>query len=249
MSDPAVLHCASATPNGRSLVADLAGIRKTYFKPDGEVLVHALDGIDLSIAAGEYVAIMGASGSGKSTLMNILGCLDRPTAGSYLLDGHDVATTDDDQLSRVRREKIGFVFQAFNLISELSAVENVEVPLFYQGVPRAERYVRAMHRVEQVGLGARAAHRPREMSGVEQQRVAIARALVNDPAVIMADEPTGNLDSKTGATILDLLSGLHEAGMTIIVVTHDEHIADRCERIVRLADGQVESDIAHRPTK
>ncbi|MCH7798083.1 MAG: ABC transporter ATP-binding protein [Planctomycetes bacterium] len=249
MSDQAVLHAPVPSANGRSRVAHLTGIRKTYFKPDGEVLVHALDGIDMSIAAGEYLAVMGASGSGKSTLMNILGCLDQPTGGSYLLDGHDVAAMDDDELSRIRREKIGFVFQAFNLISELSAVENVEVPLFYQGVPRHERYERAMKQVEQVGLGDRATHRPSELSGGEQQRVAIARALVNDPAVIMADEPTGNLDSKTGAAILELLSGLHDSGMTIIVVTHDDRIADRCQRIVRLTDGRIESDTVNRPRR
>ena len=237
----------STSGNGHAVVAGLRGIRKTYYKPDGSVLVDALDGIDLHIHAGEYIAVMGASGSGKSTLMNILGCLDRPTAGSYQLDGRDVATMDDDELSRVRREKIGFVFQAFNLISELNTIENVEVPLFYQGVPRAERHVRALRRVEQVGLADRAGHRPTELSGGEQQRVAIARALVNDPAVIMADEPTGNLDSKTGTAILDLLSGLHEQGMTIIVVTHDDRIADRCQRIIRLTDGLVESDTVHRP--
>jgi len=239
----------NSSGNGHAVVAGLSGIRKTYFKPDGSVLVNALDGVDMRISAGEYVAIMGASGSGKSTMMNILGCLDRPTAGSYLLDGRDVATMDDDELSRVRREKIGFVFQAFNLISELNSIENVEVPLFYQGVPRAERQERALRRVAQVGLADRATHRPPELSGGQQQRVAIARALVNDPAVIMADEPTGNLDSKTGAAILDLLSQLHDQGMTVLVVTHDDRIADRCQRIVRLADGLVESDVVHRPKR
>ncbi len=237
----------NSSGNGRALVAGLRGIRKTYYKPDGSVLVDALDGVDLQIHAGEYIAVMGASGSGKSTLMNILGCLDRATAGTYLLDGRDVSTMDDDDLSRVRGEKIGFVFQAFNLISELNAIENVEVPLFYKGVPRAERHERAMRCVEQVGLADRASHRPKELSGGEQQRVAIARALVNDPAVILADEPTGNLDSKTGSAILDLLTNVHEKGMTIIVVTHDDRIADRCERIVRLADGLIESDTVHRP--
>ncbi len=236
----------NSSRNGHAPVADLRGVRKTYFKPDGSVLVDALDGIDLQIRAGEYIAVMGASGSGKSTLMNILGCLDRATAGSYVLDGRDVSTMDDDELSRVRREKLGFVFQAFNLISELNAVENVEVPLFYQGVPRAERHQRAMRCVERVGLADRASHRPYELSGGQQQRVAIARALVNDPAVIMADEPTGNLDSKTGAAILGMLTELHEQGMTIIVVTHDERIADRCERIVRLADGLIDSDTVRR---
>ncbi len=239
----------STSGNGHAVVAGLRGIRKTYYKPDGSVLVDALDGIDLHIHAGEYIAVMGASGSGKSTLMNILGCLDRPTAGSYQLDGRDVATMDDDELSRVRREKIGFVFQAFNLISELNTIENVEVPLFYQGVPRAERHVRALRCVEQVGLADRASHRPTELSGGQQQRVAIARALVNDPAVIMADEPTGNLDSKTGVAILDLLSELHEQGMTILVVTHDDRIADRCQRIIRLTDGLVESDTVHKPVR
>ncbi len=237
----------NSSSNGHALVAGLRGIRKTYFKPDGTVLVDALDGVNLQIHAGEYIAVMGASGSGKSTLMNILGCLDRATAGSYMLDGRDVSTMDDDELSQIRGEKIGFVFQAFNLISELTAIENVEVPLFYRGVPRPERYRRAMRCVEQVGLADRASHRPSELSGGQQQRVAIARALVNDPAVIMADEPTGNLDSKTGAAILGLLSDLHDQGMTIIVVTHDDRIADRCQRIVRLADGLIDSDIAHRP--
>ncbi len=237
----------NSSGNGHAVVAGLRGIRKTYYKPDGTVLVDALDGVDLQIHAGEYIAVMGASGSGKSTLMNILGCLDRATAGSYMLDGRDVSTMDDDELSQIRGEKIGFVFQAFNLISELTAIENVEVPLFYRGVPRPERYRRAMRCVEQVGLADRASHRPSELSGGQQQRVAIARALVNDPAVIMADEPTGNLDSKTGAAILGLLSDLHDQGMTIIVVTHDDRIADRCQRIVRLADGLIDSDIAHRP--
>jgi len=229
--------------NGHPVVADLTGIHRTYYKADGTVLVDALAGIDMRILRGEFVAIMGASGSGKSTLMNILGCLDRATAGAYRLDGRDVAMMDDDDLSRVRREKIGFVFQAFNLISELNTIENVEVPLFYQGVRREERQVRAMRRVEQVGLADRATHRPSELSGGQQQRVAIARALVNDPAVIMADEPTGNLDSKTGTSILNLLSQLHDEGMTIIVVTHDNQIADRCQRIVRLSDGLIESDV------
>ncbi len=237
----------NSSGNGHALVAGLRGIRKTYYKPDGGVLCDALAGVDLQIHAGEYIAVMGASGSGKSTLMNILGCLDRATAGSYLLDGRDVSSMDDDELSRVRREKIGFVFQAFNLISELNAIENVEVPLFYQGVPRAERHKRAMRRVEQVGLADRASHRPMELSGGQQQRVAIARALVNDPAVIMADEPTGNLDSKTGAAILGLLKELHEQGMTIIVVTHDDRIADQCQRIIRLTDGLIDSDTVHRP--
>jgi putative ABC transport system ATP-binding protein len=231
------------TPNGQNPVAELRSIRKTYYKADGTVLVEALAGVDLRIDPGEYVAVMGASGSGKSTLMNILGCLDRATAGSYRLDGRDVSAMADTELSRVRRERIGFVFQAFNLISELSSLENVEVPLFYQGLPRSERRDRALECITRVGLADRAHHRPSELSGGQQQRVAIARALVNSPAVIMADEPTGNLDSKTGLAILELLAELHANGMTIIMVTHDERVADHCGRIVRLADGAIESDI------
>ena len=236
------------TTNGQQPVAELRSVRKTYYKADGSVLVEALAGVDLQIDPGEYLAVMGASGSGKSTLMNILGCLDRATAGSYRLDGRDVSAMDDDELSRVRRERIGFVFQAFNLISQLSSVENVEVPLFYQGLPRAQRHERALARIAQVGLADRGLHRPSELSGGQQQRVAIARALVNDPAVIMADEPTGNLDTKTGLAILELLAELHQSGMTIIVVTHDERVADRCERIIRLSDGFIESDIITRRT-
>ena len=227
--------------NGQQTVADLRRITKTYFKPDGSVLVEALREVDLLIETGQYLAIMGASGSGKSTLMNILGCLDQPTAGSYLLDGRDVSSMEDDELSRVRREKIGFVFQAFNLISQLNAIENVEVPLFYHGVHRRERHRRAAEQLEAVGLGDRLTHRPPELSGGEQQRVAIARALINNPSIIMADEPTGNLDSKTGAAILGLLVELHQQGMTIIVVTHDSRVADQCQRIIQLADGEIES--------
>lgn len=238
----------AARPNGDaagnpSLVADLRRITKVYYKPDGSVLVEALKGVDLQIAAGEYVAIMGASGSGKSTMMNILGCLDRPTSGEYFLDGRDVARMDDDELSRVRGKKIGFVFQAFNLISELTIVENVEVPLFYQGVPKAIRRERAIEKLKIVGLGDRLGHRPKELSGGQQQRVAVARALVTDPAIIMADEPTGNLDSRTGEAILQLITDLHKSGLTIIMVTHDERVADRCERVVRLRDGEIESDV------
>ena len=236
------MHADPPSSNGQQTVADLRKITKTYFKPDGSVLVEALREVDLLIEAGQYLAIMGASGSGKSTLMNILGCLDQPTAGSYLLDGRDVSTMEDDELSRARREKIGFVFQAFNLISQLNAIENVEVPLFYHGVHRHERRRRATERLEAVGLGDRLTHRPPELSGGEQQRVAIARALINNPSIIMADEPTGNLDSKTGAAILELLAELHQKGMTIIVVTHDQRVADQCQRIIQLADGAIESD-------
>ena len=236
------MHADPPRSNGQQTVADLRKITKTYFKPDGSVLVEALRKVDLLIETGQYLAIMGASGSGKSTLMNILGCLDQPTAGSYLLDGRDVSSMEDDELSRARREKIGFVFQAFNLISQLNAIENVEVPLFYHGVHRRERHRRAVERLEAVGLGDRLTHRPPELSGGEQQRVAIARALINNPSIIMADEPTGNLDSKTGAAILELLAELHQQGMTIIVVTHDQRVADQCQRIIQLADGAIESD-------
>lgn len=222
--------------------ARLTGIRKTYYKPDGSVLVDALKGLDLLIPRGEYIAIMGASGSGKSTLMNILGCLDRPSEGVYELDGAAVEKLDDDELSRVRGEKIGFVFQAFNLISELTIAENVEIPLLYRGISASERRERAAESLKIVGLENRMTHRPRELSGGQQQRAAIARALVGKPAILMADEPTGNLDSSTGKSILETFETLHAAGLTLIMVTHDDRIADRCERVVRLSDGMLESD-------
>lgn len=231
-------RCATSGP----AVAELTDIRKVYYKPDGSVLVEALRGVDVTVREGEYIAIMGASGSGKSTMMNILGCLDRPTSGMYRLDGHDVSTLSDDELSKIRGEKIGFVFQAFNLISELTIVENVAVPLFYQRVNRAERRRRAIATLERVGLGDRLTHRPKELSGGQQQRVAIARALVTEPSVIMADEPTGNLDTATGDAILKTIEELHQSGMTIIVVTHDDDIAQHCQRIVRLKDGFLEWD-------
>ena len=222
--------------------AILEGLTKHYYKPDGTILVEALRGIDLVIPSGEYCAIMGASGSGKSTLMNLLGCLDRPSSGRYLLDGIDVSGLDDNALSRVRGRRIGFVFQAFNLVSELTIVENVEVPLFYQGVSRAERRARAIERLSLVGLEDRLGHRPSELSGGQQQRVAIARSLVTDPAIIMADEPTGNLDTATGDAILDIFQQLHAEGMTMIMVTHDPKIADHCQRVVTLEDGLVATD-------
>ncbi len=223
-------------------LVELREIRKIYYKPDGSVLVEALRGVDLSIPHGQYVAIMGASGSGKSTMMNVLGCLDRPTSGAFLLEGRDIASFDDEGLSEFRGRRIGFVFQAFNLISELTVEENVETPLFYQRVPKAERRQRAIDKLERVGLGDRLGHRPRELSGGQQQRAAIARSLVTEPALLLADEPTGNLDSATGAAILDLFDELHHAGMTIIIVTHDDSVAARCQRIIRLADGQIETD-------
>jgi putative ABC transport system ATP-binding protein len=230
-------------------VAELRGLRKTYFKPDGSVMVEALRGVDVTIRQGEYVAVMGSSGSGKSTLMNILGCLDRPTAGQYLLDGRDIGGMDDSTLSEYRGRKIGFVFQAFNLIPELTIDENVAVPLFYQRVPTRERLERARDTLALVGLGDRLDHRPRELSGGQQQRVAIARALVTRPVVLMADEPTGNLDSATGRAILATFDRLNDQGMTIVMVTHDPVVAKRCKRVVRLADGVVESDVRQTPVR
>ena len=246
-------HTTNAQPAGletesrsREAIASIRSIEKTYYKPDGSVLVTALDEVDLEIPRGQYLSIMGASGSGKSTLMNILGCLDTPTSGSYELDGIDVAGLDDVSLSRVRGQKIGFVFQAFNLISELDIVENVCVPLLYQGVPRQERRNRALQALEEVGLSDRIGHRPRELSGGQQQRVAVARALVTRPAIILADEPTGNLDSKTEATLLNLFDELHRDGMTLIIVTHEQALANRSERTVSLRDGEIEHDIDNR---
>jgi putative ABC transport system ATP-binding protein len=224
-------------------VAELRALKKTYYKPDGTVMVEALRGIDICIRRGEYVAIMGASGSGKSTLMNILGCLDGPTGGVYMLGGQDVTTMGDEELSQFRGRTIGFVFQAFNLIPQLTVEENVEVPLFYQDVPKAVRRARAIEALGLVGLADRLGHRPRELSGGQQQRVAIARALVTRPVVLMADEPTGNLDSATGAAILGTFDDLHRQGMTIIMVTHDNAVAARCQRVIRLRDGLVESDL------
>lgn len=229
-------------PKATKAVARLENIRKTYYKPDGSIMVEALRGVDLEIPGGEYIAIMGASGSGKSTLMNILGCLDRPTEGRYILDGTPAEELEDEALSSFRGKKIGFVFQAFNLIPQLTIEENVSVPLFYQGVHKHERIERAKSKLDMVGLGDRLGHRPRELSGGQQQRVAIARSLITEPVILMADEPTGNLDSKTGEAILTMFEGLHSGGMTIIMVTHDDSVADRCERIVRLRDGSIERD-------
>lgn len=226
-------------------IAELRSVRKVYYKPDGTVLVEALRGVDLSMMRGQYTAIMGSSGSGKSTLMNILGCLDRPTDGDYLLNGENVSHMDDESLSQFRGQTIGFVFQSFNLISQLTIEENVEAPLLYRGVNKHDRRERAIESLELVGLGNRLGHRPSELSGGQQQRVAIARALVGDPLVLMADEPTGNLDSTTGEAILQIIDDLHAGGMTIIMVTHDDEIADRCQRVIRLRDGLIETDIVN----
>jgi len=232
----------SADESQTASTVQLKAIRKVYYKPDGSVLVAALQGIDLEIRRGAYLAIMGQSGSGKSTLMNILGCLDRPTDGEYLLDGANVADLDDEQISVIRGQKIGFVFQAFNLISALTIQENVEVPLFYQGIKPAIRTQRAMESLELVGLGDRRTHRPSELSGGQQQRAAIARAIVSSPSIIMADEPTGNLDTATGKAILAIFDSLHDKGMTIIMVTHETEVAGHCNRIITLRDGFIETD-------
>jgi putative ABC transport system ATP-binding protein len=219
-------------------LAELIDLAKSY-RMGADMVVEALRGVTLRIEEGDYLAIMGASGSGKSTLLNLLGCLDRPTSGRYLLGGEDVSQLSDGELSEVRGRRIGFVFQSFNLIPQLSALDNIEVPLFYQGMHRRDRRRRATALAEQVGLGQRARHKPMELSGGEQQRVAIARALANDPLIILADEPTGNLDSKTGLDILTIFDDLAARGRTLIVVTHDEKIARRTHRTVRLADGRV----------
>jgi putative ABC transport system ATP-binding protein len=237
--DPALL----SAPHWGDPVAQLRGVTKVYYKPDGSVLVEALRGVDLEIPQGQYLAIMGASGSGKSTLMNVLGCLDRPTAGDYTLQGQPVASLSDEALSHMRGRKIGFIFQAFNLISQLTVEENVETPLLYQGIGQAPRRKRAIEALELVGLGDRLGHRPNQLSGGQQQRAAIARALAAEPVILMADEPTGNLDTATGEAILKLFDELHAKGMTIIMVTHGDEVAERCERVIRMRDGLIESDV------
>ena len=204
--------------------------------------LRVLREIDITINSGEYVAIMGPSGSGKSTLLNMIGCLDRPSSGSYHLGGEDVSQLADDELSAIRGARIGFVFQSFNLIAQLNVIENIEIPMFYQSYSEAESTERAVELAKMVGLGDRVNHRPSELSGGQQQRVAIARALSNDPLIILADEPTGNLDSSSGADILDILDRLHEEGKTLVVVTHDEGIARHAQRVIRLFDGRVAED-------
>jgi putative ABC transport system ATP-binding protein len=216
-------------------------IKKIY--EVGATQIEAVAGVDLEVAANEYVAIMGPSGSGKSTFMNILGCLDTPTEGSYHLNGNLVSNLGDDELARIRNKEIGFVFQTFNLLPRATALQNVELPLVYGGVPASARRERAMESLRAVGLLDRAAHRPNELSGGQRQRVAIARALVNNPSLILADEPTGNLDSRTGEEIMLIFKKIHEAGNTIMIVTHEEYIAEHTKRIVRLLDGKIASDV------
>jgi putative ABC transport system ATP-binding protein len=212
----------------------------------GDEAVHALSGVSLDIDRNEFVAIMGPSGSGKSTLMNIIGCLDVPTSGSYSLDGEMVATKSEGELAEIRNRMIGFVFQTFNLIPRSNIFHNVELPLIYGGMPKAERRDRTEHAIEQVGLADRMKHKPNELSGGQRQRVAIARALVFNPSIILADEPTGNLDSKTGEEIMSMFDNLHNDGQTIILVTHEDHIAAHAHRTIRLRDGKVETDIMNR---
>jgi putative ABC transport system ATP-binding protein len=228
-------------PHG-PLVIEIEGVTKLYKM--GSEIIHALRGVDVKIHRNEYLAIMGPSGSGKSTLMNMLGCLDTPTAGHYEFSQKNVATMTDDELAEIRNREIGFVFQTFNLLPRSTALHNVELPLIYAGLGRTDRLAKAQLALENVGLGERMGHKPNELSGGQRQRVAIARALVNDPSIILADEPTGNLDSKTGEEIMALFEQLYEQGNTIIVVTHEEDIARHARRIVRLRDGLIESDTA-----
>ena len=218
---------------------------KKIYNP-GENEVRALDGIDLDIEKGDLVAIVGHSGSGKSTLMNMLGCLDTPTSGKYVLDGQDVASMTDNQLADVRNKEIGFIFQGFNLISNLDAVGNVELPLVYRGVSKNERKQLAMEALKSVGLEERMKHNPNEMSGGQQQRVAVARAVAAKPPIILADEPTGNLDTKSTQEIMEILKELHRSGRTVIIITHDEEIASQAHRVIRILDGRIEEDYCNR---
>jgi putative ABC transport system ATP-binding protein len=229
-----------------SALIDIRDVTKTY-EMGAETIVHALDGVSLAIEAGDYVAIMGPSGSGKSTLMNLIGCLDTPSTGSYVLKGREISAMNDDELAQIRNKEIGFIFQTFNLLPRADAVQNVELPLVYSGLPRKDRKARAEKALDAVGLGMRKHHRPNEMSGGQRQRVAIARALVNDPSILLADEPTGNLDSKTGDEILALMDELHRGGNTIILVTHEDELAQHAARVVRLRDGKIVSDVRNLP--
>src|SRR5436190_5496177 len=231
------------------LVAQVRELSKIYRKPGTNVEVAALRSINIDFNEGEFTAIMGASGSGKSTLMNIIGCLDKATSGHYFLGGQDISTLDDDTLSEIRSRKIGFIFQNFNLIQQLTVLENLEVPMFYLGIPPPERRRRAEELAERVGLSERLDHRPMQLSGGQQQRVCIARAMINDPLILLADEPTGALDSKTGQQILELFDQLVAQGRTIILVTHDPHVGQRAHRVIALHDGHVVKDErnAHAP--
>jgi putative ABC transport system ATP-binding protein len=223
------------------VVLDVRDVTKVY--GEGETAVHALRGVSLTVARGDYVAVMGASGSGKSTLMNILGCLDVPTEGTYLLDGVDVSRLSDRQLALVRNRRIGFVFQSFNLIPRTSALANVELPLAYAGLPASQRRARAKAALSMVGLSDRAGHEPNQLSGGQQQRVAVARALVTAPALVLADEPTGNLDTQSSADVLAVLDRLNRSGRTIMLITHEDDVAKHARRLIRLVDGRIVSDV------
>lgn len=220
-----------------SSIIQAANLRKTY--EVGGTLVHALDGLDVQIEKSAYIALMGPSGSGKSTLMNVLGCLDTPTSGAYVLNGNDVSSLSDDELAEIRNKEIGFVFQTFNLLPRYTALENVALPMIYAGIPKEERLSRAESVLHKVGLGDRMDHKPNELSGGQRQRVAVARALVMNPSIILADEPTGNLDSVTSDGIMELFGEINRDGNTVIVVTHEENIAAHAERIIRLKDGRI----------
>jgi putative ABC transport system ATP-binding protein len=232
--------------SNHELMLRIVGLRKTY-ELGGENRVHALCGIDLNVERGCYLAIMGPSGSGKSTMLNLLGCLDRPTAGQYFLGDEDVSRMSDDELSEVRGQRIGFIFQSYNLIAQLSVLENIQVFFFYQGRNLKESHDRCLELASLVGLGDRLDHRPNQLSGGQQQRVAVARSLVNDPLMILADEPTGNLDSKTGAEVLDLIDRLNQGGKTIVLVTHDDRVASRAHRIIHMKDGLIDREVVNRP--
>ena len=229
-----------ASPPTSEPVIELRGVEKHYQM--GDTLVKALQGVDLKIFPGDYISILGPSGCGKSTMLNILGCLDQPSVGQYLLDGLDVSKLSEDDLSQVRGKKLGFIFQSYNLIQQLTVVENIEVPLYYQGVSEKESREIAVELATRVGLGKRLDHRPTELSGGQQQRVAIARALSNNPSVILADEATGNLDSKSGGDILEIFDRLNAEGKTLILITHDEAMSQRTSRTIRLKDGEIASD-------
>ena len=230
-----------APPAGAPPVLSLRDVVRTYDM--GADVVRALDGVSLDVARNEYVAIMGPSGSGKSTLMNIIGCLDVPSSGSYVLDGQAVSSMSESELAAVRNRRIGFVFQTFNLLGRADILHNVELPLIYAGVRPAERHARARRALEAVGLADRIRHRPNELSGGQRQRVAIARALIHNPSIVLADEPTGNLDTRTGDGIMALLDEMHAAGQTIVLVTHEDHIARHAQRTIRLRDGTIESEV------